>query len=266
MSNPVPSPLLEFRDVTIIKDGKTILDSISLIIGKDDNIAILGPNGSGKSTLVKTILREHYPAVMEKESIFRIWGQDTWDAFVLRSHFGIVSSELQYVFTKKNIPGKEVLLSGFFSSIGLFHHQITQSMEERVHEVAKFLEIEDLMDRSIMHMSSGEGRRLLIGRALVHKPTVLILDEPTNSLDLHALHILRQYLRKIAQSGLRIILVTHQIHDIIPEINHVIMMKEGTIFKSGKKEEILIDEIVKSLFSIPIHIRKEEGFYYATGY
>jgi iron complex transport system ATP-binding protein len=259
-------PFLDFKDVTIIKDGITILDSLSITITKDANVVILGPNGSGKSTFIKLIMREYYPAITETPSVFRIWGRETWNAFELRSHFGIVSSELQHLFTNRKISGKELLLSGFFSSIGIFFHQVTQEMEKRALEVASFLEITHLLDRPLSHMSSGEGRRLLIGRALIHRPQVLILDEPTTSLDLHAQHILRHFMRKIAQSGLQIILVTHQIHDIIPEINQVLMLKNGRFFQHGNKEEILTDENVGNLFSVPVHIRQDGEYYYATGY
>ena len=115
-------------------------------------------------------------------------------------------------------------------------------------------------------MSSGEARRFLIGRALVNDPKTLILDEPTNSLDLHALHAFRRILRKIAQSGTGIILVTHNLQDIIPEISRVILMKDGSFCNDGPKPDILTDEHIGSLFCVPIRIHKDEGYYYATGF
>ncbi|HWQ64151.1 MAG TPA: ATP-binding cassette domain-containing protein, partial [Methanospirillum sp.] len=115
-------------------------------------------------------------------------------------------------------------------------------------------------------LSSGEARRLIIGRALVHQPQVLILDEPTSSLDLQALHTLRKYLRDIAISGVTIILVTHQIHDIIPEINRVIMMKSGNLFSDGSKEALITSTTISELFDIPITVKEENGYYYASGY
>jgi iron complex transport system ATP-binding protein len=115
-------------------------------------------------------------------------------------------------------------------------------------------------------MSSGEARRFLIGRALVFDPATLILDEPTNSLDLSALHTFRQTLRTIAQSGTGIILVTHQLHDIIPEISRVVMMEGGRVCGDGEKPVMLTDETISRLFSVPVHVREENGWYYATGY
>jgi iron complex transport system ATP-binding protein len=115
-------------------------------------------------------------------------------------------------------------------------------------------------------MSTGEARRFLIGRALVHDPKALILDEPTTSLDLHALHTFRQTIRKIAEAGTGIILITHNLHDIIPEISRVILMKEGRFWRDGPKAEILTDQTIGELFDVPVHVREENGWYYATGY
>ncbi len=244
---------------------KKVLDSFTLTIPDGEHITILGPNGSGKSTLIKVLMRELYPIQDEKPHTCMMFGQEKWHVFDLRAHFGIVSNDLQFNFTQ-NITGKEVLLSGFFSSIGLFNHVVTDEMEKRIREISVFLDIEHLMNRYMSDLSSGEARRLLIGRALVHNPRVLILDEPTSSLDLQALHTLRRYLRQIATSGVGIILVTHQIHDIIPEINRVIMMKDGKIFRDGRKEDLMTSGAIGELFGIPVTVKEENGYYYASGY
>jgi iron complex transport system ATP-binding protein len=267
-SEPDPiyiSPFIEFNNITIARKEKPILKNLSLSIADGQNVAILGPNGSGKSSLIKVITREFYPVFEDNKSVCKIWGRDHWNVFDLRKKFGIVSSDLQFAFSQ-DIIGRNVLLSGFFSSVGLFNHKITDDMMLRTKEIASFLEIEHLMDRSMISLSSGEARRLLIGRALIHKPKYIILDEPTSSLDLSALHILRKYLRNIANVRVGIILVTHQIHDIIPEITRVIMMRNGQIFADGKKQDILTDECMSTLFSVHVHINKEGEYYYATGY
>lgn len=263
--SPHLSCFLEFKNLTFSRDGVKVLHNISLSIHNGEHIALLGPNGSGKSTLIKTITRELYPMNTGEQQVFHIWEQEQWNVFDLRSQLGVVSQDLQYSFNR-NVTGREVLLSGFFSSIGLFHQTITPAMERKVDDIAAFLEIVPLLERPMTSLSSGESRRLLIGRALVHNPKVLILDEPTSSLDLQALHILRQHLRKIAQTGIMIILVTHQLHDIIPEINRILMIKEGRILYDGKKESILTAHHVSELFSVHIQVKEEGGYYYATGY
>ncbi|WP_319537966.1 ATP-binding cassette domain-containing protein [uncultured Methanospirillum sp.] len=258
-------PLFDCRNISICRGKKRVLDSFSLTIPDGEHVAILGPNGSGKSTLIKVLLRELYPMQDEKPHTCSMFGQEQWHVFDLRTHFGVVSNDLQFTFTQ-SITGKEVLLSGFFSSVGLFNHVVTSEMEKRTEEIAHFLDIDHLMTRYMSDLSSGEARRLLIGRALVHKPRVLILDEPTSSLDLQALHTLRRYLRQIAISGIGIILVTHQIHDIIPEINRVIMMKDGKVFRDGRKEDVMTSAAIGDLFGIPVTIKEENGYYYASGY
>ncbi|MGA2121257.1 MAG: ATP-binding cassette domain-containing protein [Methanoregula sp.] len=260
-----PPNLLEFENVTVFHGNKKVLDSISVLIRQGENVAILGPNGAGKSSFIKTITREFYPCIDSREVTFRVCGKDVWDVFELRSAFGIVSNDLQYTFTRE-ITGREVVLSGFFSSIGLFNREITPEMSRKADEICAFLEIGRISDRPMTEMSSGESRRFLIGRAMVHDPRILILDEPTNSLDLHALHTFRQTIRKIAQSGTGIILVTHNLHDIIPEISRVILMKNGRFEEDGPKEEMLTDRYIGRLFDVPVTVRYEDGYYYATGY
>jgi iron complex transport system ATP-binding protein len=262
--DPSP-PLLEFSNVTVFHGEKKVLDSLSITLHEGENIAILGPNGAGKSSFIKTLLREFYPVTGDEKVIFRMHGKDVWDVFELRSSLGIVSNDLQYTFTRP-LNGREVILSGFFSSIGLFNQTITPAMEQRTDEILAFLEITHLKDRPMTAMSSGESRRLLIGRALVHNPKTLILDEPTNSLDLHALHTFRQTMRKIAQNGTGIILITHNLHDIIPEISRVVLMKDGRFCGDGPKDEMLTDAKIGNLFSVPLHVRGEGGYFYATGY
>jgi iron complex transport system ATP-binding protein len=237
---------------------------VSLTIHEGEHVAILGPNGSGKSSFIKTITREYYPVVQDQDVTFRIWGQDEWDVISLRSLLGIVSNDLQYTFTR-DLTGIEVVVSGFFSSVGLFRQEVTPEMVRKAEEICAFLEIDHLRDRPMTRMSSGEARRFLIGRALVHAPRALVLDEPTNSLDLHALHGFRNILRKIARSGTGVILVTHNLHDIIPEISRVILMKDGKFYEDGKKEDLLTDAHIGRLFCVQIRIREENGYYYATG-
>jgi len=259
------APLIEFENITVFRENNRALDRISVTIREGENIAILGPNGAGKSSLVRTITRELYPVVSDERVVFRIRGQEVWDVFELRSTIGIVSNELQATFNRE-MSGREVILSGFFSSVGLFNQEITPAMVEKTDAICTFLEIGHLKDRLMTGMSSGEARRFLIGRALVHDPKTLILDEPTNSLDLHSLHTFRKTIRKIAQSGTGIILVTHNLHDIIPEISRVILVKDGRIVNDGKKPDLLTGSVIGELFSVPLEVIESGGYYYAAGY
>ena len=256
--------LLEWKNVSFAIGDKIVLQNLSITVPFGDHVAILGPNGSGKSSFIKAINREYYPVFQKEGTIYKTWGMERWDVFSLRSYFGIVSNDLQYAFTQ-NITGREVILSGFFSSIGLFFHMVTPTMQKRSDEICSFLGIHHLMDRLFNEMSSGEARRFLIGRALVNDPKVLILDEPYSSLDLSALHVMRQTLRKIAQKTM-VILVTHSLSDIIPEIERIIMIRNGAIFQDGEKERLLTDKYISDLFNVPVSVQIQDGYYYTMGY
>jgi iron complex transport system ATP-binding protein len=255
-------PLIEFKNVTVLKNiSHAVLDSVSITINKGENVAILGPNGAGKSSLIKTITREYYPVYKDEEYSCKIWGLESWDIFDLRSTLGIVSNDLQQG-CDRDVSGFETVLSGFFSGIGIYNEPVTAKMKKKVEEVLKFLEIFHLKDKNMNEMSSGEARRFLIGRALVHDPKALILDEPSNNLDLHALYKFTGTMRKLAKSGISVILVTQNIHDIIPEIMRVVLMKEGKIVNDGVKEKILTSKNISGFFNAPVEIEVRDGYYY----
>src|SRR5690348_704258 len=232
------APLLELKHVTVMRGERAALDDFSLTIGAGEHVAILGPNGCGKSTLIKTITRECYP-LMRPESSLSILGQSNWNIFDLRGMLGIVSNDLMTQCTRE-ITGFDVVLSGFFSSIGIWpNHHVTSAMREKAGEVLRVLEAPHLSEKPVDEMSSGEARRVLIGRALVHDPKALLLDEPSTSLDLFAQHELREAVRRLAQWGIGIVLVTHHLSDIIPEIDRVILMRGGQIVGDGPKADML---------------------------
>jgi len=257
-----PRPaLLDFRHVSVVLGGKRVLHDITLTIGAGEHVAILGPNGCGKSTLIKTIARECYP-LAEPETSLTILGRDTWDVFELRTLLGIVSNELMQRCTRE-ITGRELVLSGFFSSIGVYpYHQVTAAMTEKADLVLDLLEARHLADREMTGMSSGEAHRLLIGRALVHDPRALLLDEPSNSLDFRAALELRDILRKLAQAGTGILMVTHHLSDILPEIDRVILLHQGRVFADGAKSEVLTPQRLTELFGLPVELAQRDGYYH----
>jgi iron complex transport system ATP-binding protein len=257
-------PMIEIDNATVAKDGRSILDGVSLKVFPGENVAILGPNGAGKSSLIKLITREYYPITPGSATPVRIYGKSAWDIFELRSSFGIVSSELHSA-NAGDIAGKDVVLSGFYSSTGLYDHQIiTQEMQEKAASVMEFLGIKHLSDRYMSKMSLGEARKFLIGRALVNDPKALLLDEPATGLDIKAGHDFLGVLRKLAAGGKNIFLVTHRINEIIPEIGRVVLVKEGGIFCDGKKEEVLTDKNISALYDMDLSIRESNGYYWIT--
>jgi iron complex transport system ATP-binding protein len=258
---PNDPPLIEYRNVTVNRGQRIALERVSLSIGRGENVAILGPNGSGKSTLIKTITRECYPR-LSPDSSLRILGRDTWNIFELRSLLGIVSSDLVSACLGP-YTAREIVLSGFFSSIGLWpHHRVQPSMEAKAAEAMELLEVAHLAERAMTEVSPGEARRVVIARALVHEPMALVLDEPTASLDLHATYELRRILRRVAAAGTGIVMVTHHLDDIIPEIGRVILLKEGRVFADGPKDEILTVERLEGLFGTRFELVRRDGYYH----
>src|SRR5438552_18962249 len=245
--------LIEFKNISVMRGQTRALDDVSLKIGVGEHVAVLGPNGCGKSTLIKTITRECYPLLEEGSSV-RILGNDCWNVFELRSLLGIVSNDLMAACTRE-FSGSDIVLSGFFSSIGIWPHQeVTETMREAAERAMSMLEVSHLADRSVDEMSSGEARRFLIARALVHQPRALILDEPSVALDLFAQHELRMILRKLAQSGTGTVMVTHHVSDLIPEIERVVLMQRGRIAADGPTRQILVESRLSKLFGRPLQL------------
>jgi len=241
--------------------GKTVaLEDVSLTIGVGEHVAILGPNGCGKSTLIKAITRECYPVYREGSSV-RIFGDDEWNVAELRTLLGIVSADLMATCTR-SVTGRDIVLSGFFSSVGIWPHQaVTPEMIGRANNAIALMEVSHLADRDTDEMSSGEARRILMARALVHNPRALLLDEPSTALDLFAQHELREILRKLAQTGIGIIMVTHHLSDLIPEMNRVVLMERGRIIADGFKSEVLIASRLSALFRHPLELSERNGYF-----
>jgi iron complex transport system ATP-binding protein len=253
--------LLDFQNLRVMRGQKIALDDFSLRIEADEHIAILGPNGCGKSTLIKTITRECYP-VARLESSLNILGEESWNVFDLRARLGIVSNDLMLSCTSEAC-GRDVVLSGFFSSTAIFPNHAVDSAKQKLADAALAeLKILHLAERPVCEMSSGEARRVLIARALVHKPRALLFDEPCNSLDLAAQQSLRQTMRELADSGTAIILVTHELADIVPEIQRVVLMNRGRVIADGPKEEILQVDRLSALFGVNVEMARRDGHYH----
>ena len=253
--------LLAFRHVTVMRGEREALADVTLEIAAGEHVCILGPNGCGKSTLIKTITRECYPLAREGSSM-AIFGKERWNIFELRSLLGIVSPDLLASCTS-DATGRDVVLSGFFSSTRIFpHHHPSAELLERANRALVRLGISHLADRQVAHMSSGEAKRTLIARALAHEPRTLLFDEPANALDIGAQTGLRETLRELAKAGIGILLVTHHVSEIIPEIERVVLLQEGRIVADGPKRKILTEEKLARLFNVGVRLVEHEGYFH----
>ncbi len=257
-------PFLTLQHVNVARGSNTVLHDISLTIASGEHIAILGPNGCGKSTLIKTITCECYPIVMPETKV-SIFGRDRWDLTELKKRLGVVSPELPGRPTLQT-TGRDAVLTGFFSSSTLWPNltsQITPDMHTRTDEVLQRIDATHLRDKPVGEMSAGEQRRIMIGRALVASAGMLLLDEPSNALDLAAQQDLRELLRTLARQGTGILLITHHIADIIPEIDRIILMKSGRIHADAPKSTLLTAPSLSNLFQTEVHVTQKDGFYNA---
>ncbi len=275
---------LELEAVNVARGGTTVLHEINLRVDAGEHIAILGPNGCGKSTLIKTMTCECYPLALPGTRV-GIFGRERWDLTELKRRLGVVSAELPGRPTLRT-TGRDAVLTGFFSSSTLWPNLIvTDAMRVRGEEVLELVGALGIAEKLVGEMSAGEQRRVMIGRALVGSGAsaeemssgraatgasgpllqgqMLLLDEPSNALDLAAQQGLRAMLRRLAQQGTGIVLITHHIADILPEIERVVLMREGRIVADGAKRKLLTAPVLSNLFGTEVQVTERDGFYHA---
>jgi iron complex transport system ATP-binding protein len=252
---------LNLQNVDVARGDREVLHGVNLRIGTGEHVAILGPNGCGKSTLILTMTCQIYPMVRPGMSV-RIFGRERWDLTELRRHFGVVGSNSMGA----ELPGRrtavtsglDAVVAGFFSASSLWSNlAITEEMRTRAWEALKRMEATHLADQFVGTMSAGERRRIMIARSLVHQPKQLLLDEPSNALDLAAQHELRETLRGLAGEGVGLVMVTHHLGDILPEIRRIVLMRDGRIVGDGPREELLTEARLSDLFQTPVHIGRD---------
>jgi iron complex transport system ATP-binding protein len=260
-------------DATVVKDGTAVLDGVSLTIRAGEHTAIVGPNGAGKSTLVNLLTHEDRPLARGQRDgeapPIRLFGSDRWNVFDLRSRFGIVSADLHQRFVNGNsvgpITAREAILSRFFTGHGfIFQPDVTPEMEEAAEGVLDRMGVAHLASTTLNRMSTGEARRVLIARALVTSPEALLLDEPTTGLDLVVRSQFLESIRTIAGQGTTLILVTHRVEEIIPEIGSIVLLRRGRVAAAGPKAATLTSANLSAVFGAPISLAETGGFYTGT--
>jgi iron complex transport system ATP-binding protein len=261
--------IVELEHVNVARGQNVVLHDVSFAIGEGEHLAILGPNGCGKSTLLKTITCELYP-LHRPETRVKIFGRERWDLTQLRRKMGLVAAELPGKPTL-GTTGFDAILTGFFSSSTLWPNlTVTAAMREQAEAILSLVGAETLRDKLVGEMSAGQQRRVMIGRAMAGasddghgEVEMLLLDEPSNALDLAAQHDLREMLRKLAQAGTAIVLITHHIADILPEIDRIVMMRDGRIVADGSKAELLTEARMGELFGREITLTERDGYWNA---
>lgn len=261
---PVAPPFLQIRDAVVRREGRPILEIDSLSIAEGESICLLGPNGAGKSTFIQLITREVLPLHRnETPVLFR--GQERPLLTEVRAALGIVSSSMQKQIAV-HLPALDVVIGGLYGMLGVPRRiEVTEEDRRRALETMETLGIADLASRDVMTLSTGQARRVLIGRALVSEPSAVIFDEPCTGLDPEGMFYVRRCMRTVAQQGRAVLLVSHYPEDIIPEIQRVLLLKDARIVADGPKRQLLTDAIISQLFDTPLQVRQKDGYYSLFG-
>ena len=255
-------PILDIQHATVYRGDTCVFSDFSFALQDGEHAAIVGPNGAGKSTLLKLLAGGVHPLPLDETRI-SLFGEEGGNVWEVRKRLGIVSHDLQrdYLICAE---GLNVILSGYYASNDTYEYQeFSEAQVARAHEVMKELGIDALAGRRFGHLSTGEQRRFLLGRALVHDPPVLVLDEPTSGLDVKACFQYLDLLRAQIRKGKTVLLVTHHLHEVPPEIERVVLLKEGQIVADGSKANLLTDVNLSRLFDQPVTLVRANGWYQA---
>ena len=259
-----PTPLLSLRQATVVRDGWAILDRLTFNLWEGEHVAILGPNGAGKTTLLKLIDMENRSLAMQVPAV-TVMGKDRWDVSELRQIIGMVTPSHLRRFEESQITAMTCVLTGFFASNNLYPHMVvTPEMQREAQAALQLAGAAHLADRRLATLSTGESRRILIARALALEPISLLLDEPTAGLDLASAGTFLETVRQIAREGTTIILVTHHVEEILPEVSRVILLNEGKVFFDGPKEEALTNDRLSALYETRVRVRQDSGHFFAS--
>ena len=256
------APLIHLRDAVVRRSGRTIFSVDDLSIAHGESIALLGPNGAGKTTFLRLITREIHPLHREVPPV-EFCGAARPLLSEVKARLGIVSGSMQDEISV-HLPALEVVVGGLFGTLGLPEHmnlQVSEEAWDAGRRSMHLLGIGHLADRDVLTLSSGEARRVLIARAIVHDPETLIFDEPCTGLDPQGMYYVRHSLRELVRAGKSLVLVTHYPEDIIPEIGRLVMIKDGVVFADGPKDELLTSAQMQALFDVPMEVREEHGYY-----
>jgi iron complex transport system ATP-binding protein len=256
--------LIEIRNATVWRGATRVFERLNLAIDRHERVAILGPNGAGKTTLLKLINRELY-AVVKRDSWVRILGRERGNVWEMRKHIGLVSHDLQQRYTPST-TALQVVISGFYSSIGVqgrLAERITETQTDAARAALDELGLADMALRPLREMSTGQQRRCLLARALVHRPDTLILDEPTAGLDFAACFDYLARLRELATAGTNLVIVTHHLNEIPPDVDRIVLLREGRVVADGSKAEVLTGERLSQVYGTPIRVAEIDGYYLA---
>jgi len=252
--------MVELRNVELFIEGKHILKSISWEVKKGEHWAVVGANGSGKTTLLKIVAGYLWPTRGEVNILGNHFG--SIDLRELRKNIGWLSSYLN-----ERIPAQDraidVVISGKFASLGLWV-EASEEDKRKAEELLNFMGAMDIAENSYGTLSQGEQQRVLIARALMPEPKLLILDEPCLGLDIAAREHFLMTIQKLCKekNAPTLIFVTHHIEEVMPGFTHALVLKAGGVLKKGVKQEVFTSSLLSKAFDLKIKVGESEGRYW----
>ena len=258
MTNPA-TPILAVSDLTVQRGEALILDKISWKIARGEHWVILGANGSGKTSLLSALTGYLTPSAGRIELLSRIYGATDWRE--LRKRVGLVSSAVRQMIPDEE-PALETIVSGKFAMID-FWGEMTAADRRRGLRVLRQIECRALAERPWLFLSQGERQRLLIGRALMANPPLLILDEPCAGLDPAAREHFLQFLQRLGcgKNPPTLVLVTHHVEEIMPVFTHVLILRAGRAVAGGPRKTVLTSAALSQAFHAPLRLERRHRRY-----
>lgn len=252
-------PILSVANLRVVREGTVILDDVNWRVERGQHWVILGANGSGKTSLLSALTGYLMPTAGKISLLGETYGESDWRA--LRKQIGLVSSSVRQMMAEEE-PALETVASGKYAMID-FWGRVTRAEKAAALKLLREVECEYLADRPWRVLSQGERQRVLIGRALMAKPRVLILDEPCAGLDPAAREHFLQFLQRLGAQKLSptLVLVTHHVEEIVPVFSHVLVLKSGRVLAAGKKGAVLNSKNLSSAFGARMQLQRTGGRY-----
>ena len=250
----------ELKNVDAYKNGTLVLKDINLSLDIKENVLVLGPNGSGKTTLIELINRSIYP-IVKTDSYIKLFGKTKIDLFKIREKIGFLLSDMSNRISPE-MTIREVVISGIDGTfISSKNRKLNQYQLSLINKLIEDLLLKKIQDCYFQQTSDGEKRVALIARSLVHKPKVLVLDEPTTNLDIKATIIIMEILRKLCKRGVKLFYVTHNIDVILEEMDKIVFVKGGRIIDQGLKKDLITSEKLSNLFDVDLKVSYLDNMY-----
>ncbi|MFO1501470.1 MAG: ABC transporter ATP-binding protein [Verrucomicrobiota bacterium] len=252
-------PILRVADLSVRRGGTVILDGVSWTVRPGEHWVILGANGSGKTSLLSALTGYLMPTAGSIDLLGRRYGEADWRE--LRKRVGLVSSSIRQMMADTE-PALESVISGKDALID-FWGKISAADRRRGMRILRQIECGYLADRAWQFLSQGERQRVLIGRALMADPPLLILDEPCAGLDPAAREHFLEFIRRLASSARSptLVLITHHVEEIRPQFTHVLLLRAGKVIASGAKDEVLTSRLLSAAFGTPMRLRQRGSRY-----